>query len=108
LFEIMHAAPATPEVSVNDFKESGHASGASPASRIFPTRRETSGSIANLAAAHCTAERAQANQRMIAEITERERTDARLQLLQSEFFHAARSNAAGQMAAALRMSLISP
>ena len=30
------------------FKESGHASGASPASRIFPTRRETSGFIANL------------------------------------------------------------
>jgi signal transduction histidine kinase len=55
-----------------------------------------------------TTELAQANQRLIAEMTERERTDARVQLLQSEFFHAMRLNAAGQMAAALAHELNQP
>lgn len=55
-----------------------------------------------------TLELAQANQRLLAEIAERERTDARLQRLQLEFFHAARLNAAGQMAAALAHELNQP
>ena len=55
-----------------------------------------------------TTELGQANQRLIAEMTERERTDARVQLLQSEFFHAMRLNAAGQMAAALAHELNQP
>jgi signal transduction histidine kinase len=55
-----------------------------------------------------TAELAEANQRLIAEIAEREHADARLQLLQSEFFLAARLNAAGQMAAALAHELNQP
>jgi PAS domain S-box-containing protein len=55
-----------------------------------------------------TAELAKANQRLVSEIIERERADARLQLLQSEFYHAGRLNAAGQMAAALAHELNQP
>jgi PAS domain S-box-containing protein len=55
-----------------------------------------------------TVELAEANQRLVAEIAERERADVRLQLLQLEFFHAARLNAAGQMAAALAHELNQP
>jgi PAS domain S-box-containing protein len=55
-----------------------------------------------------TLELAQANKRLVAEIAERERTDARLQRLQLEFFHAARLNAAGHMAAALAHELNQP
>jgi signal transduction histidine kinase len=55
-----------------------------------------------------TAELAEANQRLVAEIAERERSDARLQLLQLEFFHAARLNTAGHMAAALAHELNQP
>jgi C4-dicarboxylate-specific signal transduction histidine kinase len=55
-----------------------------------------------------TAELAEANQRLIAEIAERERSDARAQQLQLEFFHAARLNTAGQLAAALAHELNQP
>ena len=55
-----------------------------------------------------TAQLAEANQKLVAEIAEREISDARLQLLQLEFFHAARINAAGQMAAALAHELNQP
>jgi signal transduction histidine kinase len=55
-----------------------------------------------------TLELAQANKRLVAEIAERERTDARLQRLQLEFFHAARLSAAGHMAAALAHELNQP
>jgi PAS domain S-box-containing protein len=55
-----------------------------------------------------TAQLAEANQKLVAEIAEREISDARLQLLQLEFFHAARVNAAGQMAAALAHELNQP
>jgi signal transduction histidine kinase len=55
-----------------------------------------------------TAELAESNCRLIAEIAERERADARLQLLQLEFFHAARFHAAGHMAAALAHELNQP
>jgi C4-dicarboxylate-specific signal transduction histidine kinase len=55
-----------------------------------------------------TTELAEANQRLVAEIAERERSDARVQQLQLEFFHAARLNAAGQLAAALAHELNQP
>jgi PAS domain S-box-containing protein len=55
-----------------------------------------------------TAELAEANQRLVAEIAERERSDARAQQLQLEFFHAARLNTAGQLAAALAHELNQP
>jgi PAS domain S-box-containing protein len=55
-----------------------------------------------------TAELAEANQRLVAEIVERERSDARAQRLQLEYFHAARLNAAGQLAAALAHELNQP
>jgi PAS domain S-box-containing protein len=55
-----------------------------------------------------TAELAEANQRLLAEIAERERSDAHAQQLQLEFFHAARLNAAGQLAAALAHELNQP
>jgi PAS domain S-box-containing protein len=42
------------------------------------------------------------------EIVERQRADVRLQALQSELFHAARFNAAGEMAAALAHELNQP
>src|ERR1700730_7549501 len=45
LLETMQAAPATANASVNDFNASGHASWASPASRILGTTREISGGI---------------------------------------------------------------
>jgi PAS domain S-box-containing protein len=55
-----------------------------------------------------TSQLAEANRKLVAEIAERELSDARLQLLQLEFFHAARVNAAGQMAAALAHELNQP
>lgn len=55
-----------------------------------------------------TAELAETNQKLVAEIAERERSDARLQLLQLEIFHAARVNAAGHMATALAHELNQP
>jgi PAS domain S-box-containing protein len=55
-----------------------------------------------------TSELAEVNQRLVAEIAERERSDSRLQHLQLEFFHAARLNAAGQLASALAHELNQP
>jgi PAS domain S-box-containing protein len=55
-----------------------------------------------------TAELEELARKLQAEIVERERADARLQQLQSELFHAARLNAAGQMAAALAHELNQP
>ena len=55
-----------------------------------------------------TAELAKANEWLLAEKTERERADARLQELQLELFHAARLSLAGQMAAALAHELNQP
>jgi PAS domain S-box-containing protein len=55
-----------------------------------------------------TAELAEANQRLVAEIAERERSDARVHQLQLEFFHAARLNVTGQLAAALAHELNQP
>jgi PAS domain S-box-containing protein len=55
-----------------------------------------------------TAQLADANEKLMAEITERERADARLQELQLELFHTSRLSAAGQMAAALAHELNQP
>jgi PAS domain S-box-containing protein len=55
-----------------------------------------------------TAELERANQRLRAEIAEREHADTRLQELQSELFHAARLSAVGQMAGALAHELNQP
>jgi two-component system, LuxR family, sensor kinase FixL len=55
-----------------------------------------------------TIELANANQRLLAEKLERERTDLRFRRLQNEFFHAARLTSAGQMAAALAHELNQP
>src|SRR6266850_2997209 len=55
-----------------------------------------------------TAELEELARKLQAEIVERERTDARLQQLQSELFHAARLSAAGQMAGALAHELNQP
>jgi PAS domain S-box-containing protein len=83
-------------------------------SRDLTAQKRSEAELLNLAdmlehrVAERTAELAEANQRLVAEIAERERSDARLQLLQLEFFHAARLNAAGQMAAALAHELNQP
>ena len=55
-----------------------------------------------------TAELAAANQKLTAEMAEHKRTDARLQELQAELFHAAPLSAAGQMAATLAHELNQP
>jgi PAS domain S-box-containing protein len=55
-----------------------------------------------------TEELAEANRRLTTEIGERERTDARLEELQLELFHAARLSAAGQLAAAFAHELNQP
>jgi PAS domain S-box-containing protein len=55
-----------------------------------------------------TGELAEANRRLLGEIVERERSDARVRELQLESFHAARLNAAGQLAATLAHELTQP
>jgi signal transduction histidine kinase len=55
-----------------------------------------------------TAELAASNAKLVAESTERERADARLHLLESELYHAARLSAVGEMAAALAHELNQP
>lgn len=55
-----------------------------------------------------TAALADAHSKLVKEISERERADARLQELQYELYHAARLSAAGQMAAALAHELNQP
>ena len=55
-----------------------------------------------------TAELEELTRKLQAEIVERQRADVRLQELQSELFHAARLNAAGQMAGALAHELNQP
>ncbi|MEA3134403.1 MAG: two-component system, LuxR family, sensor kinase FixL [Gammaproteobacteria bacterium] len=55
-----------------------------------------------------TNELAQANDRLVAEMAERERTDARLQQAQLELWHATRLTAAGHLAGALAHELNQP
>jgi PAS domain S-box-containing protein len=55
-----------------------------------------------------TTELAEANQKLVVEMDEHKRTDARLQELQLELFHAGRLSTAGQLAAALAHELNQP
>jgi C4-dicarboxylate-specific signal transduction histidine kinase len=55
-----------------------------------------------------TAELAETSNKLVSEIREREGANARLQVMQSELFHAARLSAAGQMAATLAHELNQP
>ncbi|MDB5367903.1 MAG: hypothetical protein JWM77_3830 [Rhodospirillales bacterium] len=55
-----------------------------------------------------TAELGETNSKLLAEIEDHARADAKLQLLQSELFHAARLSVAGQMAGALAHELNQP
>ena len=88
-----------------DDPRSGRPMDIATVSRDLTAQKRSEAELLNLAdtlehrVAERTAELAEANQRLVAEIAERERSDARLQLLQLEFFHAARLNAGGHMAA---------
>jgi signal transduction histidine kinase len=83
-------------------------------SRDLSAQKYSEAQLLNLAkmleqrVAERTLELAEANQKLVAEIAERERSDACLQLLQLEFFRAARLNTAGQMAAVLAHELNRP
>jgi PAS domain S-box-containing protein len=97
-----------------DDPRSGRPMDIATVSRDLTAQKRSEAELLNLAdmlehrVAGRTAELAEANQRLVDEIAKRERSDARLQILQSEFFHAARLNAGGQMAAALAHELNQP
>jgi PAS domain S-box-containing protein len=97
-----------------DDPRTGHPMNVATVSRDLTAQKRSEAQLTDLAdmleqrVAERTAQLAEANQKLVAEITERELSDARLQLLQLEFFHAARVNAAGQMAAALAHELNQP
>jgi len=97
-----------------DDPRSGRPMDIATVSRDLTAQKRSEAELLNLAdmlehrVAERTAELAEANQRLVDEIAKRERSDARLQILQSEFFHAARLNAGGQMAAALAHELNQP
>ena len=97
-----------------DDPRSGRPMDIATVSRDLTAQKRSEAELLNLAdmlehrVAERTAELAKANQRLVDEIAKRERSDARLQILQSEFFHAARLNAGGQMAAALAHELNQP
>ena len=97
-----------------DDPRSGRPMDIATVSRDLTAQKRSEAELLNLAdtlehrVAERTVELAESNQRLVAEIAERERSDARLQLLQLEFFHAARLNAGGHMAAALAHELNQP
>jgi PAS domain S-box-containing protein len=97
-----------------DDPRSGRPMDIATVSRDLTAQKRSEAELLNLAdmlehrVAERTAELAESNQRLVAEIAERERSDTRLQLLQLEFFHTARLNVGGQMAAALAHELNQP
>jgi C4-dicarboxylate-specific signal transduction histidine kinase len=97
-----------------DEPRTGHPTNTATVSRDLTAQKRSEAQLLHLAemleqrVAERTGELAQANQRLVAEIAERERSDARVQQLQLEFFHAARLNTAGQLAAALAHELNQP
>jgi PAS domain S-box-containing protein len=97
-----------------DEAHTGHPMNTATVSRDLTAQKRSEAQLLNLAemleqrVAERTAELAQANQRLVAEIAERERSDARVHHLQLEFFHASRLNTAGQLAAALAHELKQP
>src|ERR1700733_3158195 len=97
-----------------DDPRSGRPMDIATVSRDLTAQKRSEAELLNLAdmlehrVAGRTAELAAANQRLVAEIVKRERSDPRLQLLRLEFFHTARLNMGGQMAAALAHELNQP
>jgi PAS domain S-box-containing protein len=94
--------------------DNGRIVGASKIARDITERKQAEAELHRLnetleqRVAERTAELEDLTCRLQAEILERQRADVRFQELQSELFHAARLNAAGQMAAALAHELNQP
>jgi PAS domain S-box-containing protein len=94
--------------------DSGRIIGASKIARNITERKEAEAELRRLnetleqRVAERTAELEELTRKLQAEIVERQRADVRLQELQSELFHAARLNAAGQMAGTLAHELNQP
>jgi len=94
--------------------DNGRIVGASEIARDITERKQAEAELRRLnetleqRVAERTAELEDLTCRLQAEIVERQRADVRFQELQSELFHAARLNAAGQMAAALAHELNQP
>jgi PAS domain S-box-containing protein len=94
--------------------DNGRIVGASKIARDITERKQAEAELHRLnetleqRVAERTAELEDLTCRLQAEIVERQRADVRFQELQSELFHAARLNAAGQMAAALAHELNQP
>jgi len=94
--------------------DNGRIVGASKIARDITERKQAEAELHRLnetleqRVAERTAELEDLTCRLQAEILERQRADVRFQELQSELFHAARLNAAGQLAAALAHELNQP
>jgi len=94
--------------------DNGRIIGASKIARDITERKQAEAELHRLnetleqRVAERTVELEELTCRLQAEIVERQRADVRLQELQSELFHAARLNAAGQMAGALAHELNQP
>jgi PAS domain S-box-containing protein len=94
--------------------DNGRIVGASKIARDITERKQAEAELHRLnetleqRVAERTAELEDLTCRLQAEVLERQRADVRFQELQSELFHAARLNAAGQMAAALAHELNQP
>jgi len=94
--------------------DNGRIVGASKIARDITERKQAEAELHRLnetleqRVAERTAELEELTRKLQGEIVERQRTDVRLQELQSELFHSARLNAAGQMAAALAHELNQP
>jgi PAS domain S-box-containing protein len=94
--------------------DNGRIVGASEIARDITERKQAEAELHRLnetleqRVAERTAELEELTRKLQGEIVERQRTDVRLQELQSELFHTARLNAAGQMAAALAHELKQP
>jgi PAS domain S-box-containing protein len=97
-----------------DDPRTGRAMNFATVSRDLRAQKRSEGELRHLnetleqKVAERTGELADANRRLMTEIGEHERADARLEELRLELFHAARLSAAGQLAAALAHELNQP